>query len=539
MREERESNALDSRTLWFGAAGIFLMASIPRIARAWESIPDLLLRSTWDDTFYYFGIARNIMDGNGASFDGENITNGFHPLWLALITPFWAFGGDTPIHLALTLGALLGAATAALAFLIVARATSSLAASFVAGAFFALHPAIISDSVNGMESSVTVFMLAVVVYAAVLIDDAPASPSLLRELGFSAVCGGLLLARTDMIFVVAAVLVYLGIRWRSYGLKRLAVVGAAIVAVVAPWLAWSYAATGSVVQVSGRAGGLLDRQRFDADGGEGLEARLRHGASLTRDMLTRDVPRSYLAPSDVPEALGHAAVFVLAACIAWTALKTPGRYRRVTLVLGVVTAALLALFAYHAGIRLFTRTWYFTPLALVTACAIGMACNSLERAIVANSARLPSAFLARSSAAMVVVAIVIFVVVYQPHDAMGWTGTHPHELTMYEGARWLREETPSDTRAGAFNGGIIGYFSDRTVLNLDGVVNENAYEALRDCEMTTYLRDERVEYIVDFQNAIFLASCGLPVVTFEDVAQVGPPGGVFGQIHVLAVTPAE
>ena len=165
MHDDGDGPAFDQRTLWFGAAGIFLMAAIPRVARAWESIPDLLLRSTWDDTFYYFGIARNIMDGNGASFDGENVTNGFHPLWLAVITPFWAFGGDTPIHLALTLGALFGAATAALVFLTLMRATGSLAAAFVGGAFFALHPAIISDSVNGMESSVTVFMLATVIYA--------------------------------------------------------------------------------------------------------------------------------------------------------------------------------------------------------------------------------------------------------------------------------------------------------------------------------------------------------------------------------------
>ena len=40
----------------------------------------------------------------------------------------------------------------------------------------------------------------------------------------------------------------------------------------------------------------------------GLEARIRHGASLTQDMLTRDIPRSYLMPADVPEALGRGRV---------------------------------------------------------------------------------------------------------------------------------------------------------------------------------------------------------------------------------------
>ncbi len=40
-----------------------------------------------DDAFYYFGIARNIVRGNGSTWDGINTTSGYHPLWMLTILP--------------------------------------------------------------------------------------------------------------------------------------------------------------------------------------------------------------------------------------------------------------------------------------------------------------------------------------------------------------------------------------------------------------------------------------------------------------------
>ncbi len=43
-----------------------------------------------DDTFYYFQIAYNLASGNFSTFDGGiTRTNGYHPLWMFLITPFY------------------------------------------------------------------------------------------------------------------------------------------------------------------------------------------------------------------------------------------------------------------------------------------------------------------------------------------------------------------------------------------------------------------------------------------------------------------
>ena len=52
-----------------------------------------------DDAFYYFEIAKNLSDGRFLTFDsGITQTNGYHPFWLLLITPFyWAFDLDAAL----------------------------------------------------------------------------------------------------------------------------------------------------------------------------------------------------------------------------------------------------------------------------------------------------------------------------------------------------------------------------------------------------------------------------------------------------------
>ena len=52
-----------------------------------------------DDSFYYFQIARNLAEGKFSTFDGGiTRTNGYHPLWMLLITPFyWILDPETAL----------------------------------------------------------------------------------------------------------------------------------------------------------------------------------------------------------------------------------------------------------------------------------------------------------------------------------------------------------------------------------------------------------------------------------------------------------
>ena len=74
-----------------------------RLFVAWHSLEDLVTRVLQDDSFYYFRTAERITEGQGISFDGVTASNGYHPLWLFFLVPFFLLPGRTlPVHAALS-----------------------------------------------------------------------------------------------------------------------------------------------------------------------------------------------------------------------------------------------------------------------------------------------------------------------------------------------------------------------------------------------------------------------------------------------------
>ena len=87
-------------------------------------------------------------------------------------------------------------------------------------------------------------------------------------------------------------------------------------------------------------------------------------------------------------------------------------------------------------------------------------------------------------------------------------------------------------RLGSFNSGIYGFFCGSPVVNLDGVVNGRAYEAMRSRRLLAYLRDEaQLDYVLDHQATLRararwaepeLMAALLPVASFPNPSSGGP-----------------
>jgi hypothetical protein len=68
---------------------------------------------------------------------------------------------------------------------------------------------------------------------------------------------------------------------------------------------------------------------------------------------------------------------------------------------------------------------------------------------------------------------------------------------MLSGARWLEANTPKDAIIGSPDSGIFGYYSHRTVINLDGVMNRNAALARKDKKLMEYIDSQDIDYLID------------------------------------------
>jgi hypothetical protein len=70
-------------------------------------------------------------------------------------------------------------------------------------------------------------------------------------------------------------------------------------------------------------------------------------------------------------------------------------------------------------------------------------------------------------------------------------------------AKWLAQSSPPETIFAAWNAGQLGFFSDRTFINLDGVINNvDFYQRVLQgsIPLTNYLSENGVDYIVDYDS---------------------------------------
>jgi hypothetical protein len=507
------------------AIGVVALAA--RLRLAWADTQTIVGKAVADDGYYYFVIARNIAHGHNVTFDGETITNGFHPLWLALITPvfFVADGQTLPVHLILTIGSALGAITTVMIFLALRRLVSAPAAAIAAGVY-ALHPYAITDSVVGVETPLVVALFSAMLWLYVRMWQEGARRR--EDVAFGALCGLLMLARTDTIFIVPCVLGALLARTPAAERPARAIrFGAPAAAVLAPWLIWTLAATGTVVQVSGEAGSWPSRHAYLAAHGDGWWTQARHGLWLVREELFRFLPQQYIAPpgSHPLRLMAIGAVVLAAMCVAPPRGAAAATRSRLWIIAAPALGVLLALL-YHAGVRWHWRTWYFAPAGVLFAIVLGIMLDhaaawarGVARAVAGEQRRARAAALA--TLALYAAAIVLLAVQLRPDKPDRFLFDEGAQLNQLTTARWISANTPVNARVGSFNAGIIGYYSGRTVVNLDGVVNKDALRAFQTCTTGDYVREMRLDYVADFQIALAFTTCGEDVPGYETVATLG------------------
>jgi len=85
-----------------------------------------------------------------------------------------------------------------------------------------------------------------------------------------------------------------------------------------------------------------------------------------------------------------------------------------------------------------------------------------------------------------------------------WLKESPNDLaaTRYDVAKWMDANLEEDAIVGSFNAGQIGFFSNRSVVNLDGLINHVSYfeNVIRDespAALAAYIDRMGIEYVVD------------------------------------------
>jgi hypothetical protein len=206
-------------------AGLIILSLLFHLYVIFSPADSLVNWYTSDDAFYYFQVARNVANGLGATFDGINLTNGFHPLWMLVCIPVFSlakFDLFLPLRLLALISAALNTGAGILLYRLLKKYLSQGVAALTALIWVftpSIHMLIIQ---RGMETSISAFFLVLLLFLVNRWRDDPALPPK-KSVLLGLVAGLAILARLDNVFVVLLVGVWFVMGTASVYLRTVAV----------------------------------------------------------------------------------------------------------------------------------------------------------------------------------------------------------------------------------------------------------------------------------------------------------------------------
>ncbi len=451
-----------------------------------------------DDSFYYFQIARNLAEGKFSTFDGGiTRTNGYHPLWLFLITPFyWVFDKEAVLFAIKAFEIMLIAGGVALVAAAARLARMPYILLFAAlPMLYHQHHALIA----GMEAAAGLFMLGLFTLAACLFARSPARwkwplaavtfalPWVRLEYIAISLAGTAVLCLVEWSRQERAPGAPLGERARSARSVKAAAPFLGTVGGILAYFAYNKLVFGGVTPVSGATKQMWSERLWEQEG----------GYSFVQNFW--DVLQIPAFDYELLVALEVCAYVVL---VWWS--SPPPRSRGWTDRL--LLAFLVCVFGLAVGhLAKFAQTvltvhpnwgsyaWYFVPAYLMMVLIIPVRCyvaiHFIRRFLDPKSPRIANLL----SMGIVVVGTAFlftkadFTGPFRLVDRLGKSTRLKMKVISYMGVQVMDRVLPEDSVVGAWDAGVIGYFSRYPVVNLDGLVNSYEYlRALREGTEATF-----------------------------------------------------
>lgn len=450
------------------AAGLFVVAVAPcALMYALWPMSHLFLP---DDAFYYFQIAENMAAGFGSTFDRINPTNGFHPLWLLVLSLLALFqpGKELFVTLALTLQSALVAfalwTVYRTVFVKASRATAVITGLVAIGLLWNYY--VSKVVISGLESALFFALAALTVrsFSKWLTDETGMTAT--RSAALGALAALTLLSRLDSVFYVMVILVVWLLRdFRSFGTH------------------WKRAALFTVIPALTLAVYMaLNQQLFDVwMPVSGYIKRAIHAGGPSLD-----------------------SVGMFAACAVGILTASRLACRRIIPRLTeqrdvALTVVALYLLFYQADLSLVRgavvpEIWYLSQHILW---GLMVAFVLLDRIVHMRPGSLR--YCLTGCAALLAMAGI----------AGTWAirlqrSSYDHYLASKETAGWINANLPQDAVLAGWDVGIVGYYSRPRLINLDGLVNSFDYlQHLQRGEGIDFLDKQNVAYIVQYYGQGF------------------------------------
>jgi len=489
------------RSLWAGSRWVRVcvwLLLVTGLAARLSPFLDVDGRLYWlllsEDGYLMQTIARNMAVGLGMSTaHGTMPTNGVQPLATFLYAGLHALAGGSKL-LAIGYVTVFATTVSAAATWVFWRLGQSVLRdlpfardiALLAAALWFASPAIVGQSMNGLETGVYYLAITTTLLYYFSLDlSAPAPMSTGQRVALGLLLGLTFLARNDAVFFIAAVLaahLLLGGASAGGGWRRRAgdavVAGGLSMVVASPWLVYNKLMFGSVVPISGLA----------ESHAAGFGANLR--------MIPAKLVEASLLYVRVPKALETAwpvvvVSLVILAGLGWAAWSLVARRSLRGLRFCAITLVFCAGIGGYYGL-FFGAPWFLSRYLSALSPLLWLLSLTSAYLLLAGFLRSRRTFMACGAALtsmLLLVAAGLAVLNFQGGRSNG------HRQVV----DWVQKNVDERQWVGGVQTGTLGYFHDRTI-NLDGKVNPKALRArIESGGVFGYVLEETpINYLVDW-----------------------------------------
>ena len=461
-----------------------------------------------EDSFYYFQIAYNLSQGKFSTFDGGiTQTNGYHPVWALLITPFyWIFDKETALFGIKAFEIMLVAGGAALIAAAAWLARLAWPLLFVALPTLWRNPI---ELLYGLEAAAAMFTLALLILAVCVYMRHPDR----WKWHLAALAFALPWVRIEYIAIsLAATAALCAIEWsrqerHSLRPSALANIRHTYIPLIGAttgmlaYFAYNRLVFGGFVPVSAATWRAWAQDRWAEEGGYSLIESLQ--GALRYDVFDYEL------------------LFALEICvyllIAWRlALRSKERrdWLLVAFLVGVfgLAAGHIAKFAQVVLIShpvYGDQIWHFVPAYLMSALIIPVrlyvAIHFIRRFLAPRWRATANAL----SVGVVVIGAAVLLARAGFAEPFRWVdnasgSTHfDWAISSYMGAQVLNRALPEGSVIGSEDADVVGYFSRFPVVNMDGLVNSYDHFHTRHIQLTEGIDFYRRYGVTHFANTYF------------------------------------
>lgn len=435
---------------------LLLTGIIIRLIILFQPFETLFGRWGSDDSFYYSQIAGNFANTGLFTFDGMELTNGFQPLFMFLLLPFGKLMFND-IHSSLFI--MLGVTS--ILTIIAAFQIPKLFREYglnqqlglIVTGLFVLHPKIISVTFNGTEAALSFLMIILSLRAFKWIQGGQ------KLVLSSLIFGGLVLTRMDfslllfLLFATAVIQRHSFVNWAKVLLLPIVLFSA--------WLAINYHYFDSILPSSGTAKALHSEVIESNHLGAWLSTystALMSESKLSIVLLTLCLFGCFYAYQQKSSQYKNYSFFLFG----------------LSAICGIVPIISIGSF----------RDWYLIPHFLLV---LFLSSQGII-------------FLLRKTKFKLIVCLVILGGIWTEaqFSRRKFNGTY-----FVQAGQQFDKRIPKEMTVGSFNAGVINCsMSNRTVVNLDGVVNNGILQYYENHNLQMYLKMRDIHYIIDNKSSI-------------------------------------